>query len=77
MILALEAGYRVRAVIRKAEQASKLIAHPRVQAHTTRLEFVTVPDLSISAAFDPFLIGVSGILHLASPLAIQVSEPRA
>ena len=73
MILALEAGNRVRAVIRKSEQATKLAAHPRVQVHAASLEFVTVSDLSRSAAFDPFLTGVTGVLHLASPLAIQVS----
>ncbi|RDW73569.1 hypothetical protein BP6252_07476 [Coleophoma cylindrospora] len=74
MIIALEAGHQVRAVIRRHEQASRLTVHPRVQDYVSRLEFVVVPDLARTAAFDPILTNVVGILHLASPLAIETDD---
>ena len=73
LILALEAGYYIRAVVRKASQIPKLSNHTRIQPYDKNLEFVVIPDLAQTEAFDPFLEGVIGILHLASPLAIEVS----
>jgi uncharacterized protein YbjT (DUF2867 family) len=72
LILALEAGYYVRAVVRKASQIPKLSNHTRIQSYVKNLEFVVIPDLAQTEAFDPALEGVIGILHLASPLAIEV-----
>jgi uncharacterized protein YbjT (DUF2867 family) len=74
LILALEAGYCVRAVVRKASQIPKLSNHARVNLYSKNLEFVVIPDLSQTEAFDPILEGVGGILHLASPLAIEVCQ---
>lgn len=76
MILALDAGYKVRAVVRKPEQIYKLQNQPRMQSYDKSLEFVVVPDLAQTQAFDPVLEGVTGILHLASPLAIEVCQPN-
>jgi len=76
MILALEAGHRLRAVVRKAEQIEKLKMHPRVQPFADNLEFVVVQDLSQKYAFDSVLTGVGAILHLASPLAIEVNSKQ-
>lgn len=74
LILALEAGFQVRAVIRKAEQAKKLESHGRVAPHTKNLQWVLIPDLSKPDAFDAHLKGgVTGILHVASPLANEVT----
>jgi nucleoside-diphosphate-sugar epimerase len=64
----------VRAVIRKAEQARKLESHGRVAPHTKNLQWALIPDLSKTDSFDPHLKGgVTGILHVASPLANEVS----
>lgn len=74
LILALECGFKVRAVIRKAEQAKKLESHGRVAPHTENLQWVLIPDLSKTDSFDPHLNGgVTGIIHIASPLAIKVN----
>lgn len=74
LVLALEGGFKVRAVIRKAEQAKKLESHGRVAPHTKNLQWVLIPDLSKTDSFDPHLKGgVTGILHVASPLADEVN----
>ena len=76
LILALEAGFNVRAVIRKPEQAEKLSSHKRVAPFAQNLEFCIIPDLSVTEAFDAHLQGVTGLLHIASPLAIPVIVPH-
>lgn len=39
---------------------------------TSGVEFVAIPELGKSGAFDPVLDGISAIIHLASPLAKEV-----
>jgi hypothetical protein len=72
LILALEAGFKVRAVIRKAEQAKKLESHKRVAPFVNNLQFCIIPDLSDTYSYDSHLQGVTGLLHIASPLANEV-----
>lgn len=69
---ALRNGYNVRAVIRKAEQAEKLKSHSKIAPYLENLEFVVVPDLTKEGAFDDVLSDVVAILHIASPLAVEV-----
>ena len=74
LVLALEGGFKVRAVIRKIEQAKKLESHGRVAPYSKNLEWVLIPDLSNTDSFDPHLKGgVTGIIHVASPLAHKVN----
>lgn len=62
----LQAGYRARLAIRREEQADKL---RRIFAdYEKQLEFVVVPDITVSGCFDEALQGVEYVLHLASPL---------
>jgi nucleoside-diphosphate-sugar epimerase len=61
----LDAGYRVRLVIRRPEQADKL---RRVLAHDEQIEFSIVPDITVSGAFDSSLQDVQYIMHVASPI---------
>jgi nucleoside-diphosphate-sugar epimerase len=67
--IALDAGYHVRGVIRRPEQANTIKAAASVKAHLDRLEFVIVPDLLVEHAYDEALNGVDYVLHIASPLA--------
>lgn len=41
---------------------------------TNGVEFAVIPDLGKAGAFDTVLDGISVIIHLASPLAIEVRE---
>jgi uncharacterized protein YbjT (DUF2867 family) len=72
-LTALEAGYNVRAVIRRPKQAQELKAYAQIAPFADKLEFAVVPDLTKEGAFDEVLADVTAILHLASPLAREVS----
>jgi nucleoside-diphosphate-sugar epimerase len=69
LYLAVSQGYRVRGVVRKEEQISKIKSHSVMNGLTSGVEFVVIPDLGQAGAFDSVLDGVSAIIHLASPLA--------
>jgi uncharacterized protein YbjT (DUF2867 family) len=77
LTLALRRGYRVRAVVRREgnivelTQKSALLA--RGQSDGT-LEFVVVNDFLDQNSLQQALKNVTTVIHLASPLAIEVSE---
>lgn len=75
MVLALEAGYKVRAVIRKQEQSDKLKTHPKIAPFAANLEFAIISDLTKDGIFDEALTGIDAVLHLASPLANEATFP--
>lgn len=62
----LEAGSRVRLVVRLAEQADGL--RNLFAVYVDSLEFSIVPDLTLSGCYDYVLQDVEYVLHLASPL---------
>lgn len=72
MRIALAQGYKVRAVVRKEAQVESLRSHSQIARHVDNVEFVVVPDMAKMGAFDGVMEGVSVVLHLASPLAIEV-----
>ncbi|PON28857.1 hypothetical protein TGAM01_v201965 [Trichoderma gamsii] len=74
LYIALSQGYRVRGVVRKEEQISKITSHPLMEGLTSGVEFVVIPELGKSGAFDPVLDGISAIIHLASPLAKETDD---
>lgn len=63
---ALAAGTRVRLSVRKEEQIQTL--KQLFSAEPNQLEFVVIPDISNSEAFEGKLDGVEHVLHLASPM---------
>ncbi|KAI9843491.1 MAG: hypothetical protein M1838_002609 [Thelocarpon superellum] len=76
LVTALQAGYRVRGVIRRAEQAESLKATASVKPYVKQLEFVVVPDILKDGAFDEAVQDVVYIEHLASPLASKAAGPE-
>ena len=72
LVLSLEAGYTILAAVRKSAQIEKLSSHKRVQPYINKLTFVVIPDLTNIEDLVHNLKGVDAILHLASPLAIEV-----
>lgn len=72
LLRALQDGYTVRAVVRKSEQISKLTSHFAISPFTASLSFVVVPDMAVEGAFDAAVEDVTAIIHLASPLAVEV-----
>jgi len=63
---ALAAGTRVRLSVRKEEQIASL--KELFSSGSDQLEFVVIPDISHSEAFEGKLDDVEYILHLASPM---------
>ncbi|KAI4731269.1 NAD(P)-binding protein [Aureobasidium sp. EXF-10728] len=70
---ALEAGYRVRLSIRKAEQATTL--KERYPQYASEIETVVIPDVSKREAFENALNDVDYIIHLASPVPGKTALP--
>jgi nucleoside-diphosphate-sugar epimerase len=70
---ALKAGYRVRISVRRAAQAEQLKSHNLIVPFASKFEYVVVPDMTISGAFDDALEGVSYIEHVATPVPSPVS----
>jgi len=70
---ALQAGYRVRAAVRKEGAAQAIANAPGMKTHTTSdaLTFVTVPDNTVEAAYLEAVKDCEYIIHLASPIATQ------
>jgi nucleoside-diphosphate-sugar epimerase len=63
---ALEAGYRVRLSIRKAEQET--LVKERYPDHASDIETVVIPDISEREPFETALKDVDYVIHVASPV---------
>jgi nucleoside-diphosphate-sugar epimerase len=74
LITALEAGYKVRAVLRRESAIDQIKSLKRVQPYVANVEFVVVKDLTAPNAYDSALQGVKYVLHIASPLPQGVAE---
>ncbi|UKZ84184.1 uncharacterized protein TrAFT101_000102 [Trichoderma asperellum] len=59
LYIALTHGYRVRGVVRKEEQISKIKSHPLMNGLAAGVEFVVIPDLTEAGAFDTALDDIS------------------
>jgi nucleoside-diphosphate-sugar epimerase len=70
---ALSAGYKVRAVARSQFKADKILSVPSIKKLNSgnNLEFVIVPDLVATGAFDEAIKGATYVIHVASPLPID------
>lgn len=76
LVLTLEAGYRVRAAIRRPEAANQIKASKAVQPYLENLEFTVVPDITADGAFDAAVSDVVYIEHIASPLPRESDNPQ-
>jgi len=62
----LEAGFNVRLVIRREDQADKL---SRIfTEYQDKITFIVVPDITAPGGFDESLQGVEYVMHVASPI---------
>lgn len=73
LVETLARGYRVRAIIRRAEQAEQLRRAKSINRFLANLETIVVRDFIASGAFEGALDGASGVIHVASPLPSPVS----
>ncbi|KAF6217755.1 hypothetical protein HO133_006582 [Letharia lupina] len=70
VVLALEAGYQVRAAVRSQAKAGTILATQSIKALApgSKLDFIIVPDIIADGAYDDAVKDVKAILHIASPL---------
>ncbi|KAF5320350.1 hypothetical protein D9611_011301 [Ephemerocybe angulata] len=77
----LQRGNTVKAIVRSEAKGvalkRSLFQDKRNEGKEALLDVVVIEDLTKDRAFDATIIGVDGILHLASPLSIDAtSEPE-
>lgn len=71
LVLALEAGYSVRAVVRNHTKVSKILATPSIKAlnpSDEQLSWHAVPDMTVPGSFDEAVKGARYVIHVASPI---------
>lgn len=68
LAIALENGYRARVALRRLEQVEKLKKTASLQPYLDAVEFVQVPDITASEAYEEAIKGVDYVLHIASPI---------
>lgn len=73
LVSALEAGYRVRAVVRRPAAAEQIKTAKSTQPYLNQLEIIFIQDLLQEGAFDDAVIGIEYVLHIASPVSRPVS----
>lgn len=77
LVTALEAGYHVRAAIRRESSIAEITSQASIQPFLQNLTFILVPDITVRNAFDLAVRDVTSILHIASPLAIPSDDHDA
>jgi nucleoside-diphosphate-sugar epimerase len=69
LVSSLEAGYKVRAVVRRPAAAKQIKAAKSTQPFLGNLEIVFVEDLLKDGAYDEAVKDMDYVLHIASPVS--------
>ncbi|EHK46859.1 hypothetical protein TRIATDRAFT_217178 [Trichoderma atroviride IMI 206040] len=74
LVLALQAGYSVRAAVRSLTKSEAILDSQPIKALNpgSHLGFVEIPDLAAEGAFDEILEGVTFVVHVAAPITSTV-----
>lgn len=77
LLKTLDAGFNARVAVRSQAKADTLLANKHLQSRnaSSRVSFVTVPDLTAPGAYDDAVKGVKYVIHVASPLAPDNLQP--
>ncbi|KAI2472615.1 NAD(P)-binding protein [Annulohypoxylon bovei var. microspora] len=67
----LQHGYRVRGTVRSASRDQWVKEHFEKKYGPGNFELVEVPDMVASGAFDDAVKGVSGVVHVATPVMVS------
>ena len=78
VILALQAGYKVRAAVRNQQKADLIQSAASLKALNpgSNLTFVFVPDLLAPGAYDAAVKGVDYAIHIASPITSGIAADK-
>ncbi|KAL7925641.1 hypothetical protein ACQKWADRAFT_318743 [Trichoderma austrokoningii] len=69
LILLLEAGYKVRVAVRNDTGSAKIKASKSTAPYESQIEYISVPDITVSGAYDDAVKEVKYVVHVASPFA--------
>ena len=72
LVQLLQSGYQVRAAVRNKAGVEKVVALKPVAPYLAQLTHVFVPDITIPGAYDEAVKGVKYVIHVASPLDINL-----
>ena len=72
VIYALEAGYRVRCIVRRKDAFSPIWTAPAVQWYLEQLEHTIVPDNTVDGAYNAALTGADYVIHTAGVWPLPV-----
>ena len=72
----IAAGYKVRGVSRSIDKAKFLVTLMEKKFGKGKLEIVEVPDMIADNAYEKAVKGVSGIVHLASIVNFNATDPE-
>lgn len=68
LVALCEAGYKVRAVVRRQDAIDKTSAHPAIRRFADQIQWSIIPDISKPDAFLEAVKGCHHIIHVASPI---------
>lgn len=71
----IAAGYKVRGTSRTSAKAQWLVDHLNNKFGSGKIEIVEVPDMIKADAYDAAVVGVNGVVHLASILTFS-TDPK-
>ncbi|KFX91461.1 hypothetical protein V490_05890 [Pseudogymnoascus sp. VKM F-3557] len=74
LVQLLEAGYQVRAAVRNVAGFEKIKALKPAAPYASQLSHIIVPDITAPGAYDDAVNGVKYVVHLASPLDINLPD---
>ncbi|KAF2664579.1 NAD(P)-binding protein [Microthyrium microscopicum] len=72
----LDAGFSVRGTVRSLNSAKGLQEVLKSYVDSGALTFVEVPDITVEGAFDEAVKGVYAIVHMATPVSLQFTDPE-
>jgi nucleoside-diphosphate-sugar epimerase len=70
----LEAGYRVRATVRREEVIATVKSAHSIKPYLDKLEIIILKDVGALGAYHGLLEGVTYVLHVATPIPSDVSD---
>jgi nucleoside-diphosphate-sugar epimerase len=68
LVFTLQHGFKARVALRKLEKAEHLKATKSLKLFLKDIEFVEVPDITATGAYDEAIRGVDYVIHVASPI---------
>lgn len=68
LIRLLQAGYSVRCAVRSTASFDRITSLAPTKPYLSQLSSVLVPDITVPGAYDEAVIGITYVIHVASPI---------